>query len=90
MKIEYENVMDYLYFLTNKYGPYHYESLCTICNYEQSVQGSSIKRLLTFVLAYFENNIALDSPIVIATNELLMNCYEQDMEETGAQKYICC
>lgn len=78
MQVDYQNVEDYLFFLTSKYAPLHFEPLCTICESEQRVQGSSIKRLLTFALAYFENKLEKNSPIITATNELLMICYEKE------------
>lgn len=78
VQIDYQNVEDYLFFLTSKYAPLHFEPLCTICELEQKVQGSSIKRLLTFVLAYFENNLEMNSALITAANELLMACYEKE------------
>lgn len=88
VQIDYQNVEDYLYFLTSKYAPLHFEPLCTICESEQRVQDSSIKRLLTFALAYFENNLEMDAPLTTAANELLMACYENERNNLKEAKQV--
>ena len=81
MQIEYDNVKEYLFFLAKKYEPTHYEPLRAVCHLEESVKGlSSIRRLLTFALAYCEAHISRRSPIVKATYELLMYCYAAELE----------
>lgn len=80
MEIEYTNVKDYIFFLAERYAPSHYEPICAICLMEESGEGTSIKRLLTFVLAYCEAHLSRCCPLVNAITELLSSCYAEDME----------
>lgn len=79
MKIDYENVKDYLYFLVKKYAPNHSQALDSICEYELIEEESSIKHLLTFFLAYCESHIPAESLVVKATEELLISCYAKNL-----------
>lgn len=86
MQIEYTNVKDYLFFLIEKYEPNHYESISALCLLEQAMPGTSINRLLTLVVAVFEQSLSSASPLLRAASELLEQSYKLEAAVTVQQR----
>lgn len=87
MQIEYTNVKDYLFFLIEKYEPKHYESISALSFLEEAMSGTSINRLLTLVVAFFEQSLPPASPLLRASSELLNQSYEIDNAQSGHRKF---